>query len=262
MDAQYTCPGCGGTSDLKADRCPYCGSRFIPDLGPGAGSQAGAAAARKQAAVLEAKLAKSPNNGQALLELGQAYHQCGEYQKAQVALDKAASLLPQEPQVFLLSAWNIGIMKGWEKAGVADNAKRALTIDSNLSQAEALLHLNRGMTEYLFDRTILHAEMALKEFQAAVEADPKNTYGYFMTGCVCEELDEYQLAAQNFQKACELAEKDDAPGREDARVLARTGAVLSRLGETESAKKYLSRAVELDPDNEAARSILATIDEN
>ena len=258
MDSQFTCPGCGGSADLKSERCPYCGSRFVPDLGPCSGPGSGPAAARKQAAVLEAKSAKAPKNGQAYLELGQAYHQAGDYGKAQDALDKAASLLPQEPQVFLLSAWNIGIMRGWEKSGVLDNARRVLDLDETSAAAQALIHLNKGMTEYLCDNTVLHAKLAVAEFVAATKADPKNTYGFFMTGCVAEELDEFELAAQYLQKAADLSGADDAPGREDARVFARAGNALLRIGDKENAKTYLARALKLDPDNDAARALLAS----
>ncbi len=261
MDAQYTCPSCGGSADLKSNCCPYCGSLFIQDLGPGTGVS-GATAARAQAAVLEAKLLKTPNNGAALLELGKIYHLLGQYPKAQDALTKAAALMPAEPQVFLMLAWNVGIMKGWEKAAVLENARQALALDPKLAEADGLVHLSQGMTQYLFDQSILHAKMALKEFQAATESDPKNTYGFFMTGCVCEELDELKLAAQFLQKAADLSAADDAPGREDARIVARAGSVFFKLHDVDNAKKYLSRAVELDPDNDAARGLLASIDGN
>jgi tetratricopeptide (TPR) repeat protein len=171
-------------------------------------------------------------------------------------------LLPQEPQVYLALAWNAGIMKGWEKIEVLENARKALALDPKLAQADAVAHLNKGMTEYLFDQSLLHAKLALKEFQAAIASDPKNTYGYFMTGCVCEEMDAYKLAAENFMKASELAAADDAPGREDARIFARTGNAFLRLADKANAKKYLQKAVDLDPDNEAARSLLASIDGN
>jgi len=259
VDATYTCPSCGGASDLKAERCPYCGSPFLNNLGPAIGSARGATVARQQAAVLEAKTAKDPKNGAAFLELGEVYHELGQYPKADEALKKAAQLLPQEAEVFLMLAWNTAIGRGWEKAEVADNAARALAIDPKLGRAEALMHLNQGMSDFLFDRSILHLKMALEEFQKAVALDPKNTYGYFMTGCVLEEMYELPLAAENFAKAAGLAADDAAPGREDARIYARAGYTYFKLKDFAKAKPFLENAVKLDPDNDAARSLLATI---
>jgi tetratricopeptide (TPR) repeat protein len=214
---------------------------------------------RKQIPQLEAKIAKAPNDGNSRYALGEAYHRLGDYDKAQEQLEKAAQLLPQKPEVFYLLAWNSGVKQGWESAAVEENAKRALALNPRSKQAEALLHLSKGVQSYLFRQSGANSDSGLGEFMAAIELDPKNAYGYFYAGSVYESAEELEQAADYFQKAAELSLDDIAPGKEDARLFARVGVLNYKLKNYDSAKKFLTDAVKLDPGNSAAQELLDSI---
>ena len=263
MSETYTCPGCGGVSDFSAGRCPYCQNPFAPALGSSIGLSKDDASVRKLAAQLEAKIAKSPNDGNSCYALGEAYHHLGDYKKAQEQLQRAAQLLPNKAEVFYLLAWNSGMKQGWESVTVAENARKALALNPEFPQAEALLHLSKGVQSYLFQRSDLdHLDAALNEFRRVIELDPRNTYGYYYAASVYEMADEMDHALECFEKAAELSTDDIAPSKEDARIFARAGFLYYKLGQRAPAKKFLTDARNLDPDNSAVQEILSSLSDD
>jgi tetratricopeptide (TPR) repeat protein len=112
---------------------------------------------------------------------------------------------------------------------------------------------------YLFHRSDDNIKSALEEFKAAIELDPKNTYGFYYTGSIYEMEDDLEQAVDYFQKAAALSLDDIAPGKEDARLFARVGYLYYKLKQYDPAKKFLSDALRLDPNNSAAQEILTSI---
>jgi tetratricopeptide (TPR) repeat protein len=260
VNENYVCPGCGGVAELRAERCEFCGNPFVAALKSGAAVAADEATLLKQAADLETRLLRNPNDGKAHYELGQAYHRLGQYMKAQQQLKLAVALGPGKTDWLYLLAWNTGIMQGWECAEVETCAKTALSVDPKFKPAEALLHLARGAQAVLYDRSGSAAKTALDEFRAAIELDPKNAYGFYCAGCVYEQLDDLEQAADYFRKAAVLSTQDFAPNKEDARLFARVGTIYCKLDRPEDARKYLTEALTLDPDNSGAQRMLSLLD--
>jgi tetratricopeptide (TPR) repeat protein len=259
VNENYVCPGCGGVAELREERCAYCGNPFVAVLKSGEAVAADEATLLKRSVELETRLLRNPNEGKSHYELGQVYHRLGQYVKAQERLKLAVALDPRKTDWLYLLAWNTGIMQGWECAGVETCAKTALSVDPKFKPAEALLHLYRGAQAALYDRSDTAQETALEEFRAAIELDPKNAYGFYYAGCVYERLGDLEEAADYFRKAAVLSTQDFAPSKEDARLYARVGAIYCQLDRPEDAKKYLTEALTLDPENAGAKRMLSLI---
>jgi tetratricopeptide (TPR) repeat protein len=259
VNETYVCPGCGGVASISAERCEFCGNPFVPVLKSGVTMAKDEVELRKLIADLEARLVKIPADGKARYALGQAYHHAGDLAKAQEQLQIAASLGPNQPEWLYLLAWNTGMSRGWECADVEKCAKTALAVNPAYKQADALIHLCRGNRIFLFDRGDDSRARALDEFKAAIELDPKNPYGFYYAGCVYELEDDLEQAADFFRRAAIIATGGVAPNKEDARLFARVGMIYCKLDRADDARKYLTDAVALDPDNAAVQRILAAI---
>ena len=97
------------------------------------------------------------------------------------------------------------------------------------------------------------------ERKAAIELDDKNPYGFYYAGCVYEMVEDLEQAVDYFRKAAVVSTSGFAPSKEDARLFARVGMLYCKLDRAEDARKYLSDAVALDPQNSAAQDMLAAI---
>ncbi len=251
VEKTCVCPACGGVCKLGSEACTYCGSPFVAALGPG--TQEGDAASR--VVDLAAKLAKKPNDPQLRYELGKAWHESGEYDKAQEQLDAAVQLDPKKAEAFYLLAWNAAIAHGWSNIEVERQARFALAARPLYAEAEALIHISHGVKKQLFGGDDGEDE-ALAEFQKAASIDPQNAYGWYFAGILHERRGELEEARTCLEKAATDASGDLAPGKEDAKIFARLGMLCAELDDAEGAKKYLADAVALDPDNDAARDFL------
>ncbi|MFH1618364.1 MAG: tetratricopeptide repeat protein [bacterium] len=257
MSELFICPGCGAEGDINAEQCEFCGNPFAPRLGSGGGQDE--ADLMKKLPELEAKAAKKPKDGQRQYNLGEVYHQLGNYTKAQECLEKATQLSPGLAEGFYLLAWNAGIKHGWMNTVVGENAKKAAALNPKFKQAQALVHLSAGVKHYYYDKSKQGEQSALKEFQKALQLDPDNTYAYFYAGCVCELSGDIKRAIDFFQRAAARSRHDSAPGKEDAKIFARVGHLYYRLGDMAAAKKHLTEAAKLDSNNTAVRDILQSI---
>lgn len=253
-EATCVCPACAGTFKLGADRCPYCGNLFVSALGPGTPE----GDARRRIVDLSAQLAKKPNDAQARYELGKAWHQCGEFAKAQDQLNAALQLNPKMPEAFNLLAWNAALQYGWSNVEIEKQAGFALALKPNYPEAQALIHVSRGVSRQLFGGEDADDE-ALDQFRKAAQVDPKNAYAWYFAGLIYEKNEEYPEARRCLEQAASCSTQDLAPGQEHAKIFARLGIVCAELDDEPSAKKYLTDAVNLDPDNDAAKGLLAKL---
>jgi tetratricopeptide (TPR) repeat protein len=259
MNEIYVCPGCGGVASIRAERCEFCGNPFVPILKSGPTLVQDEAALRKRIAELQARLVKAPNDGGAHYALGQAFLELGEFAKAQEQLLLAVALGPEKFEWLYLLAWNIGLNQGWNCADVEKYATTALALKPDYKKADALIHLNRGNRLILFDRSDDSRTLALDEFKAAIELDETNPYGFYFAGCVYELEDDLEQAVDYFRKAAIVSTSGPAPNKEDARLFARVGILYCKLDRPDDARKFLSDAVALDPQNSAAQDMLAAI---
>jgi tetratricopeptide (TPR) repeat protein len=259
MNETYVCPGCGGVASIRAERCEFCGNPFVAALKSGPTLEKDETALRKQIAELQARVVKFPGDGKSYYAMGQAYHELGEFSRAQEALLKATALGPDKIEWLYLLAWNVGLNQGWNCADVEKYAKTALSLKPDFKKADALIHLSRGNRHILFDRGDNGLQLALDEFKAAIELDDKNPYGFYYAGCVYEMVEDLEQAVDYFRKAAVVSTSGFAPSKEDARLFARVGMLYCKLDRAEDARKYLSDAVALDPQNSAAQDMLAAI---
>ena len=259
MNESYVCPGCGGVATMRAERCEYCGNPFVPALKAGAAQALDEAGLRKQIAELSARVVKAPNDGKAHYALGQACHQLGDFVKAQQELLLAVGLGPDKIEWLYLLAWNIALNQGWNCADVEKYAMTALALKPDYKKADALVHLCRGNRSILFGRGEDSRALALDEFKAAIELDDGNPYGFYYAGCVYELEDDLEQAVDYFRKAAVVSTSGFAPKKEDARLFARVGMLYCKLDRADDARKFLSDAVVLDPENSAAQAMLSAI---
>lgn len=250
MSDTYTCPRCGGVSDFSSTVCQYCGTPFLPQ-GGGFGVSGGSPL---KIADLEAQAAKKPNDPKLLYALGEAYHKAGDYDKAGAALEKAAAAAPGEADIPYLQAWNAGIKSGWECVKVAQYAERAAALKPDYKQALAVKLLNQAAQKFMFDSRDGQDEV-LGLLNQALQQDPENTYIYMYAASVYEAALQRKDAIAVMQKAAELSLKDIAPAKEDARVFARLGYLYYKDGNAAEAKKYLDKAIALDPENYTAKQL-------
>ncbi len=251
MSDSYVCPSCGGASDFSSNHCPYCGNLLLPQ-GTGYGGSSGSLT--QQIADMESKAVKTPNDGKLQYALGDAYHRAGEYDKAEKALEKAAVLSPKESKIPYLLAWNTGIKSGWECAKVGKYADQALALDPQSGRAQAMKLLATAAQMYVFGSRDDY-DTVIETLNKARALDPENTYIYMYASTVYEDAYQRDDAIAVLKKAAELALKDIAPAKEDARVFARLGYLYSRNGQLAEAKKYLDQALSLDPDNNTIRQM-------
>jgi tetratricopeptide (TPR) repeat protein len=246
-------------ASIRAERCEFCGNPFVPALKAGPSMARGEAALRKQIAESQARIVRAPNDGKARYALGLAYHEMGELALAQEQLQIAVTLGPDQVDWLYLLAWNSGINSGWNSADVEKYASTALALKPGFKKADALVHLSRGNRIILFDRGDDSRARALDEFKAAVELDETNPYGFYYAGCVYELEEDLEQAVDFFRKAAVASTSGIAPQKEDARLFARVGMLYCKLDRADDARKFLSDAVALDPENSAAQDMLAAI---
>jgi tetratricopeptide (TPR) repeat protein len=249
MSEQYVCPYCGGASDFTSTHCQYCGAPLLPQGAAFGGSNKSLAL---QIADMETALAKKPNDAKLQYALGEAYHRSGDYDKAEQALEKAAALAPAEAKIPHLLAWNAGIKNGWECVKVGTYADKAIALDPNFNQAQAIKLLNTAAQAYVFG-TPDDLQLVLDTLNKALALDPENTYIYMYAATVYEGAMQRKDAIAVLKKAADLSLQDIAPAKEDARVFARLGYLCYRDGQMDEAKKYLDQAISLDPTNTTAR---------
>jgi tetratricopeptide (TPR) repeat protein len=251
MSDAYQCPCCGGVSDLGSVKCQYCGTPFLPQ---GAGFGGSNKSLGQQVADLEALLIKTPNDAKLQYLLGETCHKAGEYDKAEQALEKAAALAPGDAKIPHLLAWNAGIKNGWECVKVGKYADRAVSLAPDFKPAQAMKLLNAAAQTYIFGNRG-DFDLVLETLNKALALDPENTYIYMYAATVYEEALQRKDAIAVLKKAADLALKDIAPDKEDARVFARLGYLCYKDGQLDEAKKNLDKAIALDPTNATARQI-------
>ena len=92
-------------------------------------------------------------------------------------------------------------------------------------------------------------DLAVKSLTGAMRTNPRFVYLYYSAGCLFAQICEYGLAEQCFRKI--LSSTPDA-----AWAYVELGAVFLARNKKPQAKEYFTKAAELDPNNDVARSWL------
>jgi tetratricopeptide (TPR) repeat protein len=208
-----------------------------------------------------------PDHSEALSNLAQAYYHYGEElirasrkepteKEKNRKLDEAVTLLKksielkESAEAYGRLAWAYSSAKRYKEAYKA--AKKAVRLNPNYAWYTA------GLGRILL--ALGKPEEAVRELNRAVKSDPEHVFAHLYLGVAYKELDNNELAKDNFEKAWNLGlEKDDyrmaslamdnaseiAP--DNSLYFARSGEAYRMLGEYDKALVKLKRAVKIEP---------------
>ena len=153
----------------------------------------------------EIALAMAPGEGDTHYDVGNAYARRGQWPAAVAEFRRAAELSPQVPAVWSTLAhalWDHGDGTATDRATAVAAAQRAVGLDPNLSEAQAVLS---DYATGIGDRAgaVAHAERA-----AAVE--PDNPAAHVRLGAALARADRVGDAAGEFRRAVVLDPSDAA----------------------------------------------------
>lgn len=163
--------------------------------------------------------------------LGRSYMAAGEFKRAASHIGKAAAQWMQVP------AWQFRLGQAYLELDEPDSAL------SHFQSAASLAPENHGYQLALAKayRVCGHLMQAESAFTAALAAEQVSANTYRLAGQVALEIGRPDLAAERFERACELDPQDPL-----AHVGAATAAAAQ--GDRPSAEKHLRAAVQLDPE--------------
>lgn len=204
----------------------------------------------------ERALAAHPTSAAARYGLGRVAAARGDLAAAAGHYRKALELQPQADRIHYLLGQAYRRMGDMELARVHLEQSGATQIAFYDPLMVALQRLSVGASAALDRGTEARMQglydVALREYQAAVEADPDNPVARRSLGAILAVTGSEEEAIAEFRAALELD-----PDRPDA--LFALGHLLARQGRTEEARPLLARAAELDSRHGEARLALGAL---
>lgn len=184
-------------------------------------------------ALLERAVSLAPAEPAAWACLGTVLHEAGQFEKARTAYDTALRLKPDQPDVL----HNLGAM-----------AKDGESWDAALAYFDQAVQLDPKRVQFLASRG--QALLKLRRPPVDVEAvarqifalAPGHEAGLGLLGALNKEIGRFAEAIPCFRQAL-------AKNPQSAQANAALGSLLKDVDEFAEAETYLSRAVELDPNN-------------
>jgi tetratricopeptide (TPR) repeat protein len=179
---------------------------------------------------------KSPNKARPLINLGYAYGNLQQWDKAIVAFSKVNEL---EPNYHAAAYYNLGIAY-WttgQKEKSMENYSMAIKVDSTYADAyygrgvcyyylndqdnalkdysKALKYLQRP--ELYYNRALIYSykkmwKEAIADFTRAISTTPDNPNLYYNRGLAYGSLNQWKLAADDFTKTLELDPQNKSAG--------------------------------------------------
>jgi tetratricopeptide (TPR) repeat protein len=193
--------------------------------------------------VLKAKAPDSPDVQRLNILIGMAHYGLGEYELAVPFLKTAASVDTQNLQLRLALAHSCLWSKQYQC--VLDTYHEMLALNAESAEADMLAgEAEDELKDY---------DGAIKEFRAAVKADPKEPDVHFGLGYIYWTQHDFPEAAGEFK--AELANNPD-----HAQALAYLGDTEIQLDHAEQAPPLLKKAVGIDPGIALAHLDLGVLD--
>ncbi len=229
--------------------------RALFELRAGAGNFAGAAQAGERLVQIETEPAK---RALAHSELGQLYlARLADYKRARMHFERALRLAPDDPAALE------GLAETFAARG--EPARAASYLARLAEQAEQSDDKNRIMSLNLrlgdiWERWLNDPESAATRYHRVLDIDPRNRKARLRLAKLAEERGELARARSLYEDVLAVAEEVGDPAAVPDLVAAYTrlaSMTLASDGPTPEAIACLERAVELDPQNRAARDQLS-----
>lgn len=191
---------------------------------------------------LRTALETDPHSARALHNLGQVFVRRERWTDAAEAFRQAQAERPGHLDDLL------GEARSWVEAGEVERARAALSV--------ARARHPKSPEPLVVEATLVAGEArgadALELVEDALELDPDNGDALLLKGKLHAARQEYQVAAQAFQRACERL-----PDSFEAHYNA--ASLLMSLSGNDAALPYLARAYRLRGDDEAGRLLASTL---
>ncbi len=181
----------------------------------------------------------NPNSAEALGLLGNAQLAAGEKDNAVATFDKLVSLAPQAPAAYLRLA--AAQMANKNPTAARESLKKALGLKPDLIDAQV------GLID--LDLQANRPDDAIKRATALQQQQPKSPVGYAVLGDVYVQQKEFAKAAEQYQKAFDLAPSGPS--------LVKLYGALVRSGKTTEAEPKVSRWLKDHPDDHGVRLAVA-----
>ena len=185
-----------------------------------------------------------PNNVEAYIRRGIAYHHKGEPNSAIADFTKAIELDPSIPQLYL--ARSITYQHEGEYDSAIEDATKALELNPN--NAKAYQHRGlayQGKGDY--ERSKDDYDRAIADFTKAIELEPSDTNAYCGRGLVYQSKGDYKRSKDDYDRAIADFTKAIKLNRNDARAYSGRGTAYQSKGEHNRAIEDANKAIELNP---------------
>ena len=182
-------------------------------------------------------IAMNPNNVEAYIRRGIAYHHKSEYGSAIENFTKAIELDPRISQLYL--ARGMAYHQKDEYGYAIEDATKALELNPDNAEAyqhRALAYQRKGD----YDRSKDDYDRAIADFTKAIDLNPDDTNPYCGRGHAYQSKGDYDHAIADFTKAIDL-------NPNDARAYSGRGSAYQSKGEHSRAIEDATKAVELNP---------------
>ena len=230
------CPDCGVANAEDHNYCKHCG---VPLRVASGDQELAATPAERMRDRYRALVEAYPQNATAHFNLGSAYYHLGEVGNAVRAFQRALQLdddMPAAHFQLALCHYRRGAM-----AECVSESRRAIALNpysapAHFRLAIALFHLGK-------------LDEAAQAFEATLGADHEYVIAWYHLGIIRERQDDYDASIACFEHVVGVR-------LDDASAHYHLGLAYERQGKDALAMSALTRALQLDPSDEAAASAL------
>ena len=187
-----------------------------------------------------------PNNAEAYIRRGIAYHHKGEYGYAIANFTKAIELDPSISQLYL--ARGMAYHQKDEYSYAIEDVTKA--IDLNPDNAEAYKHRALAyQSKGDYDRSKSDYDRAIIDFTKAIDLNPKDTNAYCGRGLAYQSKGDYDRSKDDYDHAIADFTKATNLNPNDAVAYSGRGYAYQSKGDYENAIKDCTKAVALSPND-------------
>ena len=172
-----------------------------------------------------------PKDPEIYLCLGNNFNQLGDLEDAELSYKKAIAIKPD----YVQAHYNLGF--------ILKNTKR---FDEAVSIYQKLIELNPNFAQAYYNLSLTFKELgqlekAIFNFKKAIAIKPDYFQAFFNLGVALRDLGQKEEALENFKKAVALKPND-------ARAINVLGIAFIELGQQEEAIEYFKKSFALEPD--------------